>query len=766
MSLVLSSPPKFIAAQNPIEFIYTANAIIIPPTYDCVLVQINGNNDLCNKKITVGGKDYVFTPSPTNPLAPYIIPLTGWVGCVPPVAFKYCELAARIIDALNNKNQTTFLALGIGESKTICGGALAVSVCNELVAPYISFFILAKNVGPFISASTNSSNITLTVICDGRAASNYSTLRMATFVEVETKNNSGEFYTLPQFISSPELVETPKQFGLTNPNDFYIPANSTQPLYFADIQSACNVHFAEDLPKLINEYGGNLPKIKHCKQSIKRIKVSRAAVSQTGVFDGTEINYSPDGTVGDGIYTILNARLQSYQNSLYKFGTTQIPNTPFLNECGQVFKNPFTLEPYFEGTKLFLNTTQNKTIAVSDYEWLYFWNEFANGLNVRMEFLATYADGTTYQAISGLPFTNIDDCEGGTNNGNSLIQIPIHHLWEASEIPDIENLASLCVWINTTRITPPSTPLVASTRVSTKYTYAIEPTCSQELLIFQNHLGQFETIALAAPIQIELDIAKDNYVKKENASRRKITQTLNIASSQSYQADISSNASREQSIALLTSPSVYWIEKTTKTLEGCACPVSDCEQEARNMMDILRIASIEYYNLTSVFPCGIFDIVQIVPGWLGSVGGSWVESNFLESRCYNYRFVCGFLQGIEYTYIIAEPKNPSDRTYITCMHDNGGVPKSVNFESDLPNASVPPLPVLPLSPIPATPPNYHVDYVDYAGRCGVPITTEALVPINILNANIVLEEIKNELGIYRIAFRKETNINLGGIDNA
>jgi hypothetical protein len=100
------------------------------------------------------------------------------------------------------------------------------------------------------------------------------------------------------------------------------------------------------------------------------------------------------------------------------------------------------------------------------------------------------------------------------------------------------------------------------------------------------------------------------------------------------------------------------------------------------------------------------------------------------------------------------------------MHDNGGIPKAQNFESDLPNASVPPLPVFPLVPVPATPPNYHVDYDEYRERCGVPNITETLTPITILNNNIIVEEIKNEIGIYRINFRKEININLGGIDNA
>jgi hypothetical protein len=144
----------------------------------------------------------------------------------------------------------------------------------------------------------------------------------------------------------------------------------------------------------------------------------------------------------------------------------------------------------------------------------------------------------------------------------------------------------------------------------------------------------------------------------------------------------------------------------------------------------------------------------------------WLTDNVQNSRCYTYDFQCGNSGGIEYLYLVATPKNALDRTYITCMHDNGGVPKAQSFESDLPNAAVPALPVFPLSPTPATPPNYHVDYDEYRERCGTATITETLTPITILNSNVVLEDIKNDIGIYRINFRKEINLNLGGIDNA
>ena len=764
MANVVSVPPKFIPAQNPIEFIYTSsNALPTPPTYNVWLVEINNNTDICGKKLTIGGVDYVFANNPANPNAPFIVPLnsaSGWtLGCVPSAFFTYCNFASYIINALNNANQSAFYALPIGEAKTICGAGLAASICNELLAPYISFFIISTTPGQGLSLSTNSSNINLSLICNGATAYVQKDLRVATFVEVETAHRSDEFYKLPQFISSPELIQQPEQFGVARVDDFYIPPTAL-PFYFADIQSACEVYFGEDLPRLLAEFGGNNPRIKHCRQSIRTIKVRNAEVANT-LYDSSNPNtiintaYNPNG-----IYTILNARLDSYQNSLYGYLTNLLGNNPTNPNCEIQYVQPYPLEPYFEGTKLFLNTTQTKTIAVGDYEWIYFYNEFAAGLSLRMEYLATYNDGTTLQAISGLPFLNADVCDGAADNANSLIQIPVHHLWNF--IPNLDTLVGLCVWINTTRITPPTIPASPAspiTRVSTKYTYTISPICTNELLLFQNHLGQFETIAIDVPVEVAADFARDSFVQKQNASKAKRTQVLASSNVLTYQADLSATNLREQNVALMNSPSVYWIEQTTKTLEGCACPVSDCEQEARKLMDVLATASIEIYNILAIFPCTLQDFLNVF-------SGEWLTDNIQNSRCYDFSFQCGFGQGVEYTYIIATPKNPQDRTYITCMHDNGGIPKARNFESDLPNEPVPVLPVFPLSPTPATPPNYHVDYVDYVGRCGVPTTTEKLTPVQILNANMVLEEIKNELGIYRIVFRKEIQQNLGGIDNA
>ena len=763
MAIVVSTPPKFIPAQNPIEFIYSVpNTPITQPTYNVWLVEINGNADICNKKITIGGQDYVFTPNPANPFAPFIIPLnsnSGWNICAPLGTFSYCNFADYITNALNNPNQTTFYALPVGEAKTICGAALAASVCNELVAPYISFFIINRNAGAALSVATNSTDISLTLVCNGATA--YTTtqnIKVATFVEVETAHNSGEFYNLPQFLSAPELIQAPEQFGFARPQDFYIPPTA-YPFYFVDIQSACKVYFAEDLPALAATYLPNNPTIKVCKKSIRTIKVKHADVANT-IYDALQPTTAGSVYNPNAEYTILNARLDSYQNTLYKQATNALPNLPFNTECSEEYVQPYPLKKYFEGTKLFLNTTQSKTIAVGDYEWLYFYNEFAAGLSLRMEYLATYADGSSIQVISGLPFTNTDVCAGAATNGNALIQIPVHHVWNF--IPNLENLTSLCVWLNTTRITPPTIPASPPspiTRVSTKYTYTIQPTCTQETFIFQNHLGQFETIAIDVPVQMEADYLRDSFVRKENASNKKRTQTLAASNVISYAADLSAQNLRAQNLALLNSPSVYWIEKTKTYLEGCACAVTDCEQEARKILAILADASIELYNILAVFPCTLQDYSDLLTS-------EWLTDNVQNSRCYTYGFQCGFSGGIEYTYLIAVPKNVQDRTYITCMHDNGGIPKAQNFESDLPNAAVPALPVFPLVPVPATPPNYHVDYDEYRERCGVPTITETLTPITILNNNIIVEEIKNEIGIYRINFRKEININLGGIDNA
>lgn len=761
MSLLTQMNPRpFMPAGNPIEFIYSStDAIPTPQNYEVWKLDISGNTDLCGKKLTILGKDYFFVvggQDDPRAFAFFLNPVGSVCGGA--ILNTFCEIAASIATGINNNVNTndTYICLPVGEVVQITNAPLyAISECNEAVAPYVTLFIMAKKSGIGLGLTTNSTDISLTLLQSGTTGlvSN-EPYKAITSIEVEQGGHrSGSFVRCPLFNALPSRLPNPSLFNnsINQQSSGQIVGSlakgfATNNTFFFrnDVQSACRLFFAEDLPKLDGI-------VRQCLKSIKNVRAKKSeyyagAYTKAQRADRTGAGANPNA---DYIFAVLNAQFDSYKNSLY---ISRENNATY--GCMDLYNYPYPLQPYFEGVVKFMQSAETKNIGLSDYEWLYFYNILNGVADLSIVADVTYSQpvdlgmGYVTSAQIILPFdVSILDCEYSGQDRGHIYQVPIHSIFALVEQP--ESVRSVCVWIQGLNL-----PELEPTRITSKFTYEIAQTCSPQTFLFQNHLGQFETIFFTDATSEGMELEHTKLTTYANAGILKNEYTLETLPRKTYEFETASTTEMLQIEAILQSPSIYWIEKKLQEYTRCNCFVSECEQEARNLMDIWQAYILAYWAATPIDLCGTGS------SWFGVFNGDLdLLKRYQNSQCYTFSSECVDVLGDTIIYIIATPLSPNDRAYITMFILAGpSLNLLAELEADAPDTPIPPL-------VGGSPAGFHAGYQDFAGRCSQTIATETLTPMAILDKSILLKDIKNELAILRIRFEKQENLALEGGTN-
>lgn len=755
------NPRPVMPAGNPIDFMYSSeNVIPTPQNFEVWKLDIAGNTDLCGKKITIMGKDYFFVIGGQDDTRAYAFFLgTDDFTCGGIVQNTYCEIAASIATGINNNPNTnaTYICLPAGESVQITNAPLyAISQCNEAVAPYITLFVLAKQSGIGLGITTDSTDISLTLLQSGTTGivSN-EPYKAITQIEVEQcGHNTGTFVRCPLYATAPIVlpnisvvdnsIQQNAQQQVSYAKGF---ATNNKFFFLANVQSACQLFFAEDLPKLDT-------KTRQCLNSIKNVRAKKAefyADAYTKFQRADTIRIQDFNK--DYVFAVLNAQFQNFKQSM----NIQQIDHPTLG-CVDLYAYPYVLAPYFSGVVGFLQSIPAKNISLSDWEWLYFYNSIYSIADMLLVAEVTYSQpvdlgmgyvtqATYTQAID----LSTSDCEYSGTERNHLYQVPIHSIFADIEQP--EYVGSVCVHIQC-----PNLPELTDTRITEKYTYQIKTACSNETLLFQNHLGQFETMFFNSINSHAIDLERSKLYASLQAGILKNEITLQTLARESYEIESADGTNLEQIKAILQSPSIYWLETKTETYTRCNCNVTACEQDARNLMNIWQADIVAW--LVGPTPSNLCDTGI---GWLGAVlevSGRETQERFIQNSCYEFYHQCVDALGDTIIYAIAKPLNAGNRAYITMYFLDTLLNLTIlgRYESNVPTLTIPTL-------TGGVPMGYHLNYQDFADRCVQDISTQELTPIAILDKSVVLEDAKTDLPILRLRFEKQENLALKGGTN-